>query len=363
MKLPRILSISLYCVFGAVLTALSARYILPLILPAIVAFALARVCEPVVTMLDETLGFGRKSAAFVCSLLLITGIVLVVSAVFGRAFREFRALSRHVPDVVEMLTDALAALEYKAKIYANMSGVGHVLQPALDAAPEMLAKRFGAFSAAVLSRLSALAGYAPSFLLFTVTGALSLYFISAEYRQILSFIKAQIPQKRREEIYGLFASVTDAAGSFARAQFLVMCLTFGELLIAFTLLRVEYATALALILTILDALPVIGTGMALIPWSAVAALVGRVPLAVGLLATYLVTALVRNIVQAGLVGAQTGLHPLTALTAMYAGFRAFGVGGMVVLPIAAAIIKQLHDRGILSLWRTPNEQTRSDTDR
>ena len=45
------------------------------------------------------------------------------------------------------------------------------------------------------------------------------------------------------------------------------------------------------------------------------------------------------------------LPPLAALAAMYVGFCAFGVAGMVLCPMALLFVKQLHDSGWLRLWK------------
>ena len=48
---------------------------------------------------------------------------------------------------------------------------------------------------------------------------------------------------------------------------------------------------------------------------------------------------------------QVDLSPLAALAAMYVGFCAFGVAGMVLCPMALLFVKQLHDSGWLRLWK------------
>ena len=43
--------------------------------------------------------------------------------------------------------------------------------------------------------------------------------------------------------------------------------------------------------------------------------------------------------------------PLVALAAMYVGFCIVGVAGMILLPLAVLVVKQLHDGGFVGLWR------------
>ena len=70
-----------------------------------------------------------------------------------------------------------------------------------------------------------------------------------------------------------------------------------------------------------------------------------------LTALYLVIWLVRSIMEPKLMAQSAGLPPLPALMAMYVGFCAMGVAGMILGPILLLLIKQLHDGGYLHLWK------------
>ena len=66
---------------------------------------------------------------------------------------------------------------------------------------------------------------------------------------------------------------------------------------------------------------------------------------------YGVISLVRSVLEPKIMAAQVDLPPLAALAAMYVGFCAFGVAGMVLCPMALLCVKQLHDSGWLRLWK------------
>lgn len=108
---------------------------------------------------------------------------------------------------------------------------------------------------------------------------------------------------------------------------------------------------LAALIAVIDALPVFGTGTVLVPWGALCLLTGNVPKGLGLLALYGVISLVRSVLEPKIMAAQVDLSPLAALAAMYVGFCAFGVAGMVLCPMALLFVKQLHDSGWLRLWK------------
>ena len=91
------------------------------------------------------------------------------------------------------------------------------------------------------------------------------------------------------------------------------------------------------------ALPVFGTGTILIPWALVLFLRGQTKTGVGLVVLYGAAALSRQALEPRLVGKQVGLNPVLTLLALYTGYRLLGVGGMIVFPITAMLLKQIWD--------------------
>ena len=156
-----------------------------------------------------------------------------------------------------------------------------------------------------------------------------------------------MPGTWQERLGRVSGGLKTAFGGWLRAQGLLMLLTFGELALGFLLLRVEPALLLAGLTALVDALPVFGVGTVLLPWGAAALLLGDVRLGLGLLLLYGVVTLVRSLLEPRLVGKRVGLPPLAALACMYVGFRAFGVVGMVLAPLAGVLARQLWASGVL----------------
>jgi sporulation integral membrane protein YtvI len=138
---------------------------------------------------------------------------------------------------------------------------------------------------------------------------------------------------------GWRASVEHFSKGYLKAYLLLFLLTFSELFLGFSILRVEYALLLALLVSLVDLLPVLGVGIVLVPWSIVMLLQRDYRLGAGLLILYGTVLLVRQIMEPRLVGKSLGLHPLITLFASYAGWRLFGVLGMLLGPVLALAIK------------------------
>ena len=129
-------------------------------------------------------------------------------------------------------------------------------------------------------------------------------------------------------------------------------MTFFELLTALLLLlRVRGAAGIAALTALIDALPVFGTGIVLLPWALGCLLLGDARRGVGLLLAWGVTCLVRSCAQAKLLGDQIGLDPLASLLSVYVGWRVCGVWGMLLFPILLMSLIQLNARGVVHLWK------------
>ena len=61
----------------------------------------------------------------------------------------------------------------------------------------------------------------------------------------------------------------------------------------------------------------------------------------GLLGIYTVISLTRSLLEPKIVGRQLGLDPLATLVSLYAGYRFFGLPGMLLAPLATVAAVEL----------------------
>lgn len=328
------------------------RYLLPVSAPFLVAFALAALIEPAVAALRRR-GWPRSLAAGMLTLLVLGILAGLLALIAARMVSEATQLAAAMPEFLEQLGAGLSALEGRALDFAARApaGVETYVRTALDSLSDGLYKVPELLSEKLLGLVGRLAQASPSALLFAVTTGIGVYFVSASYPEIKRFILRQIPQRWHGRAREAKSDLRGTLGKFLRAQLILLFMTFGELLAALSLLGVRGAVTLSGLIALVDALPVLGTGTVLLPWAAYALLTGGVPLGLGLVITYAVVTVLRSCVQPKLIGDQLGLHPVASLVAMYAGWCAAGVWGMLIFPLILVTAKQLNDRDVLRLWR------------
>lgn len=103
--------------------------------------------------------------------------------------------------------------------------------------------------------------------------------------------------------------MTHSLTRWLRAQAILCSLTFCQLLAGFWLLGERYSLLAAFLITLVDALPVFGTGTVLIPWALAELLLGSVPRGAALVILYLCTLTVRSITSRSSSPRRRGCRP------------------------------------------------------
>jgi len=68
-----------------------------------------------------------------------------------------------------------------------------------------------------------------------------------------------------------------------------------------------------------------------------------------MIALWVGISILREVLEPRILGGQIGLHPLATVTAMYAGLRIAGVGGLIAAPIICLLVRYLYQQGMLNI--------------
>ena len=196
-------------------------------------------------------------------------------------------------------------------------------------------------SSKVVGGLGSMAAGIPTSLVNLIITIVASFFFVVDYYKVTGFIAKLLPPRGKELLFEVKSSVVTVLFQFGRAYALLMGLTFVELFVGLLLLRVPYAFLLALLIAVVDILPVLGTGTIVIPWGIITLILGNFPLGIGLLILYAIITVVRQSLEPRVVGHQIGLHPLITLISMFVGVSLFGFLGLFGLPIAVTVFVQI----------------------
>jgi sporulation integral membrane protein YtvI len=271
--------------------------------------------------------------------LLIALLVMLAALVI----REAGQLARIMPDLAGSIRQGLGSLEgwllgLSEKAPEGVQGVlkGSVVRlfSGSDATMDRFADRLLGVAAEVLS-------WVTSGALTFGTAVLAAFMISAKLPKIRLWLRERIPGVWWERYLPAVKGMKNALIGWLMAQLKLSGITLVLLLAGFWMLQIPHAPIWAAGVALVDAIPVLGTGTVLIPWSVICLLQGETVRGAGLLGLYAVVWLVRSVMEPRLLGKELGLDPLVTLLAMYAGFKLLGLGGMILSPLLAVAVVRL----------------------
>ena len=352
-SLRRFLHMGGTLLLGALLLWVLSRMLLTWLLPFLAGFALASGMEPPVRFLTLRLRLPRWAASGLCTLSLTLLLTGGLGLLLWRLWREATDLLQDLPGLLSPLSAAgdLSAYWSRRLLVAAPPELRPMLQSGLEDLSEQAASLPARLSSFAAAQAAACLAALPQWGLGIFTTTLATYFSSASRPALLAFLWRQVPEGRREHVRTGLAHLRTTALGWLRAQGLLTLLTFSLLLAGLAALGVSAPLLPAAATALTDALPVLGAGLVLVPWAVLTALTGDLPLALGLLGMWGLLLTARGLLEPKLVGLHAGLPPLAALLAMYVGFHALGIPGMVFLPLALMFFKSLHDAGLLYLWK------------
>ncbi|MBO5754723.1 MAG: AI-2E family transporter [Clostridia bacterium] len=136
-----------------------------------------------------------------------------------------------------------------------------------------------------------------------------------------------------------------ALTSVLRSSGILMAIAFALMLAGFWLLEIPYSFLLAAVFSLLDLLPVIGVGVFLFPMGLLYLLAGETFVGVGILILVAVIAVVRQVLEPRILGAEQGVPPLLVLFSLYAGAALFGGVGVILFPVILILLYSLFCSG------------------
>ncbi len=328
-------------------------YALPWISPFILAIITARLIEPVILFMKRKYGIRRGFTAAACTIIFIVLLISLITLFLSGLISKLVDLAETLPRYLSSLPDI--AEKFEGKLQELISSASPEMRGFIEAGVNDMIGRINALPAflseKVLSFLTSCASCTPRVIMFVLTYAIGTFFISSTYQSVIKFFVKQFPERLQEKVKHMRSDMFGTLGNWLRAELILMTVTFLILLVSFLLLKIESAFTAALIVAAIDSLPVLGTGIILIPWSLLMFIDGNYGRGAAIIIIWGLSCLIRSFLEPKIIGNRVNLHPAAALFALYLGFNVLGVLGMILFPLTLIILKQFNDKGYVKLWK------------
>lgn len=325
-------------------------YLLPYLAPFVIGIIVAIALRRPVDWLTKKTRIPRGIWSAVLVIFTLVSLISILSFVIYKLYGEFSSFLSSLPSYVPSITSAFSSIN--SKIIDIAGNLPESFKASITKLPETLAtSAIDLLTNAVSGTAGKTAVSLPGILVSFIVTIVSCCFITKDYYDISAFIKRQLSERSwmvLSEAKNMFVS---NILKLLRSYLLLMTITFCELAIGLSLIGFNYSIVLALLIAVVDILPILGTGTVLIPWGVFLLITGDVVKGICVLVLYAFIAFVRNILEPKIIGKNIGLPTLAVLVAMYVGLKLFGFIGMIGLPITLIIIKNLQDNGYIRIWK------------
>lgn len=371
----------LYFAMIVAILVLIMRYALSICLPFVIAFIVAAILQRPKRFLVKKTPLKNGVAAGICVLLLIVIFVSLVSLIGVRIFDEIKGFASYVGAKLQNLDEVVNNIEswlvnlvaslpefigktLKESVTELFSDIRQYMAGESDKISSAISSGLGdnfslSWITGPLSGVISTAKQVPTILLSVVISIVACCFMTSEFDEVKEFIVCQFPEERRKDLSRAKSILRSSLGKMGKAYLLIMLVTFIEVSVGLTILKLlkfyssSYIMVIAAVTAIVDILPVLGTGTVLIPWALYSLITGNIGMGIGLIVLYAAITVIRQIIEPKLVAGQLGLSPIVTIAALYFGLKVFGVLGMFVTPILIIMLKLLNDEGIVKLWKSP----------
>ena len=314
-----------------------ASYVMPLLLAILISTAM----EPLVRMLSGTNrsgekvrgGLPRKVAVLLVMLIVFALLITVGFFIIQGVVSELISLAESLPAKIPQWMESLDQLGQQISAQFPIISTEN-LASIIQSLSGHLTESITTIAASAVSFVTQM----PAIILFIVFTIMSTYFFSVSRFSIMRNLKRQLPQSWQETAQHLYGTLAKALFGWLKAQFIILCCMFLVMFIGFTILNVHYALLIALGIAVMDALPILGSGLVMIPWIGYQLFFGSLPMGIGLALIYVLLIFTRQSIEPRVVGGQFGLPPLWTMCAMYAGFRLFGFIGLFLGPLTLLLM-------------------------
>lgn len=334
------------------LILLAGKILITYFAPFITALILAMIIEPIVKLLQR-LKISRGIAS-ILAIIIFLGVFISLSALgISRLVSELKDLYDSLPSYYnDILKFGDMLIKKGTELYLQLTPEATtVLQDFVSTSFSKLQVVLGQFITETPSSTVSFIGKISGLVLYIFVTTISTFFFLKDKDLILGFIFRQLSPVWKEKILVLKKDLFLALIGFIKAQAILLSVTFLESYIGLSIFGVKYALIFAILIAIVDILPVLGTGSVYVPSAIVNIILGNYKLAVSLLILYGIIVTVRYIIEPKVVGTQLGIHPVVALASIFAGLKILGVAGVLLGPTIVVVIKAFQQANILPRFK------------
>lgn len=324
------------------------KYFFSYTIPFLLAWGIAYAVYPLAQKINSKTKISRKVCSFVLVLFILVILLSLLFLIGNRILFEIQNLVTYLTDN----SDKIAGYFENAFKFLNSLGerlpilnklqntefsqnISDNINTLINNAWQSILERLGS---AIPDVARGIVVALPNILLVSLITVIACFYFAIDVDAVNEKVIKILPNKIAQYLSKLKHRVIVGFKKYLKAYCILFIITFAELLVGFWILDVDYAFVLAILIALIDFLPVFGTGAVLVPWGIILLLMKNYFLGIGIIVLFVLMTIIRQIIEPKIVGKSLGVHPILTLITIYLGFKLFGLFGMIFLPIATLIL-------------------------
>jgi sporulation integral membrane protein YtvI len=318
-------------------------------MPFLAAIVIAMFLDAPIRAMMRVFRMNRvTSATIVCTLftLLLFGLAYLIGA---GVVSQLVELWTKVPVFLDEFNKVFKDATERTELFYNSlpADVAVQVQTTLANSVATITSTIAGMIKSISSYFLGAAKAVPNLFVAFIVFMVALYLVNYSLPILKTQFLGLFELKSRGKVEEVMGNLRSSIFGFLKAQIILSALTYLVSLLGLLILRVEYPLAIALLIIIVDVLPILGTGSVLVPWAVYVLIKGNMPLAIGLVALFLVITIFRRIAEPKILGDSIGIGALPTLVGLYIGFKLVGVVGLFLGPIVIMIYKEMRKVGLI----------------
>ncbi len=318
--------------------------------PFFIGVALAALTQKPASILAKRLKVKSGTLAAIMVLLIFVLLVAAVFIMLSRFYSFLTGSFLSLKDFLPRLSQILSGISQKITEFFDGFNIElfaaardtTVLSTFFENAIHTLIEALSTFAARVVAGL-------PSMLFSLGVTVVASCYIAKDYEKIKKYVKDIVPERFISRYIELREVILNGVLKMGKGYSIMFLITFFVLALGFLILGQKNFFMLAFAISVVDVLPILGTGTVLLPWAVTELAFGRTLPAVGLFLIYITVTVLRHVLEPKIIGKQTGLHPILCLAAMFVGLRSVGFWGLIVFPLALTVLIKLLRSGKIKI--------------
>lgn len=324
-------------------------YIIPVSLPIILALLTALLIDPLVKLAQVKFKWKRKIAVISVFIFILVLLSYTLYITVNKLIAKIIDFAEQAPELFNKISGMW--IDMQTKLFQYTSGLPIEVLNSIQRESNSVLNSMRDSILHILSpeQILLFAADIPNLLVSLIVYIIALFLFMLELPNLKFMLFRRFTEETAEKVRIMITRLNAALFGFMKAQLLVSIIILAVAFVGLLIVAPKYAIIMALIIWIIDVIPILGSIIVLAPWALYQFISGDVATGTQLAILAIVLLLIRRIIEPKIMGSHIGLSPLPTLIAMFIGLKLIGFLGFFIGPLIVILFTTAREAGIIKL--------------